>query len=70
MELTGEASFRLLGLLLLANAITVWFVWAAWSISRHERETGSAKGAEWPVYVGLIVPPLFVAFAGYLGITA
>ena len=68
--LSGEASFELLGLLLAANSITFWFFWAAWRISRHERETGSARGAEWPVYLGLIVPPLFVALAGYLGMTA
>lgn len=68
--MTGEASFQLLGLMLAANAITVWFVWAAWRINRHEKETGTPTGADWTVYMGLIVPPLFVAFAGYLGITA
>lgn len=51
---------------LAANGLTAIFVCAAVYMTRHEKNGGEFDTAPWWVYIGLIVPPAFVAIGGYL----
>ena len=47
---------------LAANALTFWFGFSAWKVTRVEKQGRDASEAGWNL-VGLIIPPL-VLFAG------
>jgi hypothetical protein len=51
----------LMGAVLAANGLTLWFVYSAWTVSKIEKAGGSASDAPWTALLGLIIPCLFVA---------
>jgi len=50
----------IVGAVLAANGLTLWFVYGAWTVSKIERAGGKPSAAPWSALLGLIFPPVVV----------
>jgi len=58
--------FQILTAVLAANALTLWFVYSIWIVSKVEKTGQKASAAPWSALLGITIPPLLMALGGYL----
>ena len=58
--------FQVMGAVLAANALTLWFVYGAWTVTKIERSGGKPSEAPWSALMGLIVPCLALVLVGIM----
>lgn len=58
--------FEVIGAVLAANALTLWFVYSAWTVSKIEKNGGKPKDAPWSALLGLIVPCVVLGVVGLM----
>lgn len=51
---------------LAANALTLWFVHSAWTVTKIERSGGKPSSAPWTALIGLLVPCIILGVGAYL----
>lgn len=58
--------FHMIGAVVTANLLTLWFVYSAWKVTKIERLGFKPKDAPWHVLLGMIVPLAIAGFTAYM----
>ena len=51
---------------LAANALTLWFIYGLWTVTKAEKSGRDPSHAPWSALLGMAVPPLVMAAGAYM----